>query len=142
MKLSARSRYATRILVILAEHTGTVVNTTSLSEQTGISVQFIEQIIRPLKQGGLVTSTRGVTGGHTLASPPSVISLGDVVRAIEGPIDLTQCCDGEAAALCPRKQECPSRPAWLQVSTILENALDNISIADLLTPPPHLAAFA
>lgn len=142
MKLSARSRYATRILIILAENKDAVVNTTTLSEHTGISVQFIEQIIRPLKQGGLVSSTRGVTGGHTLANAPANISLGDIVRAIEGPIDLTQCCDNEAAAQCPRSGHCPTRPAWLQVSNILENALDNISIADLLAPPSRLAAFA
>lgn len=135
MKLSARARYAARILVILAEHRDTIVNTTVLSELTGVSVQFIEQIIRPLKQAGLVTSTRGVTGGHTLARPAETVSLGDVVRAIEGDIDLTQCCKTQAAAQCPRSEDCPTRPAWLQVTRVLERELDSILVADLVPTP-------
>lgn len=135
MKLSARARYATRILLILAENTNAIVNTTILSEQTGVSVQFIEQIIRPLKQGGLVTSTRGVAGGHELAKSADAISLGDVIRAVEGNIDLTQCCDDAFAADCPRSKDCPTRPAWLRISQALERELDSISIHDLNTQP-------
>ncbi len=144
MKLSARARYAARIMVILAEHRDAIVNTTGLSEQTGVSVQFIEQIIRPLKQAGLVASTRGVAGGHAIARPPADISLGDIVRAIEGDIDLTQCCNDGSADQCPRNADCPTRPAWRHVSAILERELDAIRLADLVPqrgkPNPFLQA--
>lgn len=140
MKLSARARYAVRLLLVLAEHAEhtDIVNTTTLSAHTGVSVQFIEQIIRPLKQEGMVVSTRGVMGGHALGREAASITLGDVVRAIEGPIDLIPCCDDSVAQECPRHENCPTRPAWLHISRVLEREMDAITLADLLTSPVSL----
>ena len=68
MKLSARSRYAARILLELARHkAGTPMSAAVLSQHTGVSVQFVEQILKPLKQKGLTNSVRGAAGGHRLA---------------------------------------------------------------------------
>ena len=65
MKLSARSRYASRILLELAKHNGSApMSAAVLSQHTGVSVQFVEQILKPLKQHGLTKSVRGAAGGH------------------------------------------------------------------------------
>ena len=131
MKLSARSRYASRILLELAKHNGSApMSAAVLSQHTGVSVQFVEQILKPLKQHGLTKSVRGAAGGHRLARPAEEITLGEVVRLMEGGIHLTVCC-GEKANNCPRKEGCLTRKAWMQVSTSLERELDSITLAGL-----------
>lgn len=102
-----------------------------LSQHTGVSVQFVEQILKPLKQHGLTKSVRGAAGGHRLARPAEDITLGEVVRLMEGGIHLTVCC-GEKANNCPRKDGCMTRRAWVQVSTSLERELDSITLAGLV----------
>lgn len=135
MKISARSRYATRILIDLAmNEEDSPVRTTSLSERTGITVQFIEQILKPLRQAELVTSKRGATGGYHLNKPASEISLGEVIRIMEGPLSLTDCCDD--ADLCNRSGSCLTRDAWRRVSSVLANALDSIKLSDVIDGLP------
>lgn len=132
MKLSARSRYASRILLELARHEeASPMSAATLSQYTGVSVQFVEQILKPLKQSGLTASTRGAAGGHRLARLPDKITLGEVVRLMEGGILLTVCC-GDKANECPRQDGCLTRRAWLKVSRSLERELDAITLADLL----------
>lgn len=132
MKLSARSRYASRILLELARHKGAApMSAATLSQHTGVSVQFVEQILKPLKQSGFTRSVRGAAGGHRLARPAEDITLGEVVRLMEGGITLTVCC-GEKANDCPRKEGCLTRRAWVQVSSTLESELDSITLAALL----------
>jgi Rrf2 family protein len=132
MKLSARSRYAARILLELAHHVGaSPMSAATLSQHTGVSVQFVEQILKPLKQSGLTASVRGAAGGHRLARPAEKITLGEVVRLMEGGIMLTVCC-GEKSNECPRRDGCLTRRAWMQVSKTLERELDSISLITLL----------
>jgi len=106
---------------------------TTLSQHTGVSVQFVEQILKPLKQNGLTVSVRGAAGGHRLARPADEISLGEVVRLMEGGITLTVCC-GEKGKECPRIDGCLTKQAWVHLSSTLEKELDSISLASLL---PH-----
>ncbi len=133
MKLSAKSRYAARILLELAAVKSAAPMTASqISERTGISIQFIEQILRPLRQAHITRSLRGVAGGHVLAKPPETTTLGDVVRAMEGEIRLTLCGAGDHFS-CPRRETCLTRPAWARLSRVLEQEMDAISLTDLLS---------
>lgn len=132
MKLSARTRYAARILLELARsEDGVPLSASTLSQRTGVSAQFVEQILKPLKQHGLTTSVRGALGGYNLARPADQITLGEVVRLMEGGIQLSVCC-GENSDNCPRKDMCLIRDAWVEASNILEQELDSISLATLL----------
>lgn len=135
MKISARSRYATRILIDLALHEKDApVRTTTISERTGITVQFIEQILKPLKLAELVVSKRGAMGGYNLNRRPEDISLGEIIRIMEGPLCLTDCC--EDAELCNRSGYCVTRDAWRRVSDILAGALDSLKLSDVITGVP------
>ncbi|MBU4525639.1 MAG: Rrf2 family transcriptional regulator [Desulfomicrobium sp.] len=135
MKISARSRYATRILIDLAMNDDDApVRTTFISERTGITVQFIEQILKPLRQAELVVSKRGATGGYHLNKPASEVSLGEIVRTMEGSLSLTDCCDD--AELCSRTDICLTRDAWKRISTVLANALDSIKLSDIIDGLP------
>lgn len=133
MKLSARSRYAARLLLSLASHeSNTPIRTAILSEDTGITIQFIEQIIRPLKKAGFIKSVRGVAGGHILDKSPSEITLGQIVRTMEGTISISNCLDCDSQ--CDRSVDCKTKKVWERASRAMEVELDSITLADLLDP--------
>lgn len=130
MKLSAKARYAVRLLLDLAMYQGQgPLRTASLSEHTGVTVRFIEQILKPLKKAGLVGSVRGAAGGYVLAVVPEDISLANILRVVEGDLCLTQCC--AEPSTCQRAPVCKAHRAWLKVSEVLERELEAISLADL-----------
>lgn len=130
MKLSAKARYAVRILLDLAIHDGLgPVRTADISERTGVSVRFIEQILKPLKQANLVQSTRGASGGYVLSEKPEDISLARIIRIIEGNLCLTQCCENPKT--CHRSPTCRSHRAWVRVTQVMEAELEGITIKDL-----------
>ena len=131
MKLSTRSRYGARILVDLARHKDQgPVQMSEISKRQDISVKYLEQLIRPLKQANLVTSVRGPKGGHLLAKNPEDISLGQVVRLFEGQADLVECVSFPEK--CPMSDDCQLRLAWRDATEVLYEKLDATSISDLM----------
>ena len=131
MKLSTRSRYGTRLLVDLAraQDKGPV-QISEISNRQNISVKYLEQLIRPLKQVGLVTSVRGPKGGHLLTKNPEEISLGQIVRIFEGQSELVECVSSPER--CPMSDECRVRLAWQEATQALYKCLDATTIADLM----------
>lgn len=105
--------------------------TTVLSRHTGVTVQFIEQILKTLKRGGLTRSSRGASGGHMLARTPESITLGEIVRLMEGGIQLTVCCSGDVD-VCDRRASCLTRSAWVRASQALERSLEETSLITLM----------
>ena len=92
MKLTTKTRYGTRLLIDLAQHQDKgAVQMSEISMRQNISVKYLEQLIRPLKQADLVTSTRGPKGGHMLAKKPEEITLGEITRLFEGQTGLVDC---------------------------------------------------
>ena len=131
MKLSTRSRYGARILVDLARHTDQGPDQIGeISKRQDISVKYLEQLIRPLKQASMVTSVRGPKGGHLLAKKPEEISLGQIVRLFEGQSELVECIS--KPELCGMSDDCQVRLAWKDATRVLYEKLDSTSIADLL----------
>jgi len=131
MKLSTRSRYGTRILVDLARHHDQgPIQIGEISKRQDISVKYLEQLIRPLKQANLVTSVRGPKGGHLLAKKPEDISLGQIVRLFEGQSELVECISHPEK--CSMSEDCQVRLAWQDATRVLYEKLDNTTIADLV----------
>jgi len=131
MKLSTRSRYGVRILVDLARHKDQgPVQIGEISKRQDISVKYLEQLIRPLKQANLVTSVRGPKGGHLLAQNPEKISLGQIVRLFEAQTDLVECVSYPDK--CPMSDDCQVRLAWQEATEVLYEKLDATSISDLM----------
>ena len=132
MKLSTRSRYGTRILVDLARHHDRgPIQIGEISKRQDISVKYLEQLIRPLKQADLVTSVRGPKGGHLLAKKPEEITLGQIVRLFEGQSELVECISNPEK--CSMSDDCQVRLAWQDATKVLYEKLDSTSIADLMT---------
>ena len=131
MKLSTRSRYGARILVDLARHNGQgPVQIGEISKRQDISVKYLEQLIRPLKQASMVTSVRGPKGGHMLAKNPEDISLGQIVRLFEGQSELVECISNPDQ--CHMSDDCQVRLAWKEATRVLYEKLDSTTISDLM----------
>ena len=131
MKLSTRSRYGARILVDLARNHGQgPVQIGEISKRQDISVKYLEQLIRPLKQANLVTSVRGPKGGHLLAKKPEEITLGQIVRLFEGQSELVECISNPEK--CSMSDDCQVRLAWGDATRVLYEKLDSTTIADLM----------
>ena len=95
-ELSTKGRYGLRALIDLAQYgEKEAVSIQSISARQQISDSYLEQLVRKLKKAGLVTSLRGAQGGYRLAKPAEEISVGDVLRALEGSIEAVSCLEGE-----------------------------------------------
>jgi Rrf2 family iron-sulfur cluster assembly transcriptional regulator len=131
MKLTTKTRYGTRLVIDLAQHQAQgVVQMSEISMRQNISVKYLEQLIRPLKQADLVTSTRGPKGGHVLAKKPEEITLGEITRLFEGSTELVNCISDPEK--CTMIEDCAVRSAWKKAGKALFDELDSITIADLL----------
>ncbi len=131
MKFSTKTRYGTRILIDLALKVNQgAIQVSKISASQKISVKYLEQILRILKQAGMVKSVRGPKGGHLLAKDPEKIYLGQIVRLFEGQTDLVQCVSSPEN--CEMAAQCLVRNAWQEATAVLYDKLDHISIANLI----------
>lgn len=131
MRLLTDSRYGTRMVLDIAVHGRRgPVQMTGIAKRLGISKKFLEKIIRPLKQAGLINSTRGPKGGHMLARPAEEISVGDIVRILEGDVALVDCAKDEA--VCRKAPGCLTRMIWRETSRAILEKLDSISFGELV----------
>lgn len=130
MKLSTRSRYGTRMLLDIAENSnGKPVSVSDISKRLGVSVKYLEQLIRPLKRGGYLDSVRGPKGGHVLTKSPGEITVGEVVRLLEGGINLTDCVGDKG--YCSRSPKCNVRNVWVDATRAMNDILDSITISQI-----------
>jgi Rrf2 family protein len=98
---------------------------------------YLEQLVTSLRDSGLVVSTRGARGGYELARPPREIGMGDVLRALEGPIAPMFCAsdDPEHATTCDRSSRCTVNVLWVRLRDAIVGALDSMTLADLVPVP-------
>lgn len=141
MKLSTRSRYGTRMVLDIAlnSHDGPV-RISDISKRQGVSVKYLEKLIRPLKQAGFIKSKRGPRGGHTLSDSPDNIAVGAVVRAMEGEMALTEC--AKDATVCPISGDCLTRKVWMDATQAMLDRLDAITFRDLMREADRAGAEA
>lgn len=130
MKLSTKGRYGARAALELALRHGTgPIMVREIAESQDISERYLEHILNSLRASGLVRSTRGARGGYELAKPPAEITLGDVVRSLEGPLDIVSCTQDED---CRRADACVTMQVWKDVRTAIEGVLDGVTLDDLV----------
>lgn len=134
MKLSPSEEYGLRCILQLAKHQdGGLSTVVDIAEQEGMSTAYVEKLLLQLKKAGLVMSVRGAAGGYKLTKPPSAVSVGSVLRAMDGSI-LDELCErfpGEQHE-CVHLRQCNIRPVWVILTHHLQKILDQISLADLL----------
>lgn len=133
MRVSTKARYGLRTLIELAEAYGSgPLAVRTIAERQEISSDYLEQVISPLRKAGLVKSVRGANGGYVLARKPDQITVGDVIRILEGPIAPVDCVSRILPAhLCERAANCVAREVWEGLRDQIEQYVDSVTLADL-----------
>ena len=131
MKLSTRSRYGTRMMLDLAQrYDQGPVQMGEISRRENISVKYLEQLIIPLKKAHFIKSVRGPKGGHMLAKPPEEITVGDIVRILEGGITLSSCI--EDPDVCDRTTKCLVRGVWEETTKVMYDKLNSATLSKMI----------
>ncbi len=136
MKVSTKGRYGLKAMVDLAAHStdGSCVSLKSIAERQGISEAYLEQLIAVLKKNGFVKSIRGAQGGYILEKDINQISVGDILRALEGPLDVVECVSERGATSCGSGtcKKCVTKNVWEKISDSLSEVVNSIYLKDLV----------
>lgn len=134
MKLSTKGRYGLRALIDLAVHSGgdTPVSITSISDRQDLSERYLEQLMAMLKKAGLVRSVRGAGGGYVLAREAKEISVGDVLRALEGKLDPVDCAGLDPDGVCQSADSCVTKYVWKRINESINRTVDEIRLDQLV----------
>ncbi len=131
MNFSTKGRYGLRAMIDLAVHSEEAVPISSIAARENISECYLEQLAAKLKKAGLVVSTRGAQGGYRLARPSSEISVGDVLRALEGSVNAVECPGLLEEESCQNSECCAARSVWQKINDSITKAVDDIDLAQL-----------
>jgi len=133
IKISTKGRYGTRLMLNLARHytnSQEAIILKNVSEEEGISIRYLEQIIIPLKIANLVKSIRGAGGGYTLSRKPSEINVCDILHALEGSCSLVECV--EDGNYCDRIPTCATHEIWKAATGMLKDYFNRITLEEVL----------
>jgi len=132
MRITYKGDYALKTILYLAEYYGNrPVAMPQLARSADIPIKFLEQILLDLKRGGFVESRRGKVGGYLLARHPSKITLGDIIKFVDGPIEPIACVDARYKG-CSDSGPCVLRGVWQDVSRSISRIIDNVTFEDLI----------
>ena len=132
MKISTKGRYGLRAFIDLASYAGNEpVSISSISVRQNISEGYLEQLMAKLKKAGLVKSIRGASGGYMLARDASEISVGDVLRALEGNVETVTCLSLHDE-VCIHEHDCVAKYVWKKINDSLTETIDSIMIDTLV----------
>jgi Rrf2 family protein len=134
MHLSAQEEYGLRCLVQLARHEGREpMRIQEIARAEGLSAEYVAKLMRILRNGNLVDSTRGASGGYRLRREPAHITLWEAIEVLGGPLFPDSFCDSHSGTLrdCVHTPNCSIRGVWRSLSTLLRAALSGITIEDL-----------
>ena len=108
------------------------VSITSISDRQGISERYLEQLMAMLKKGGFVKSIRGAGGGYVLAKSASDISVGDILRALEGSLEPVECSAFQSEEGCKSADSCVTKYVWKRISESINRTADEIKLEHLV----------
>ena len=143
MKLSAQEEYGLRCLLRLGgQGDGGSLTIPEISRAEGISPEYVAKLMRILRQGGLVTSERGATGGYTLARPAEQITSGEALTLLGGRLFESDFCERHAGAesLCTHSIDCSLRSLWQALQTAVDQVLTKTTLKDLLCSEPEMVS--
>ncbi|MBS6397701.1 MAG: RrF2 family transcriptional regulator [Clostridiales bacterium] len=133
MKLSTKGRYGLRAMIDLVLNSRTEpVSIASIAARQNISESYLEQLIAKLRKAGLVISVRGAGGGYVPGRQAEEISVGDVLRALEGNLDLVDCPGLSAEKSCSGADVCVTKYVWKRINESINHTVDEIKISDLV----------
>jgi Rrf2 family protein len=134
MKLSTKGRYGLRAVLDLAMNgKNEAVALSGIAERQELSISYLEQLIAKLKKAGIVNSIRGAQGGYILAKNPEEISVGDILRALEGDLNPVDCAEiiGKGSS-CTGADLCVTKYVWMRISDSINNTVDTMKLSELI----------
>lgn len=141
MKLSTKGRYGLRAVLDIALHSeAEAVALSGIAERQSISISYLEQLIAKLRKAGIVESTRGARGGYVLARPADKISVGDILRALEGDLNPVDCAELVGGPSCDASDICVTKYVWKRISDSINNAVDSLMLSELVKESKEVQA--
>ena len=132
MLLSTKGRYGLKAVYLVSKFYGEKpVPLSYISDVQNVSRDYLEQIFITLRNDNILTSVRGAHGGYKLARSPDEITVGDIIRSLEGNLAPSECLSNENYE-CPDKKECATKYVWDELKNSLDNVLDTITLQDML----------
>jgi Rrf2 family protein len=129
MRISTKGRYSLEAMLYMSLlKEGEYASTRDISKNTGISEGYLEQLFLRLRKAGLITGVRGPNGGYMLGKSADEISVGVILRSVEGDLKPTECVD---AQLCPIETSCLNRRTWKNLYNGIKKFVDSIMLSDL-----------
>ena len=133
MKISTKGRYGLRALIDLAQYSEIEpVSINSIATRQGISERYLEQLMTLMKKAGLIKSIRGASGGYVLAKEIEEISVGDVLRALEGNLQPVECAAFSQDDSCEASGVCVTKYVWQRINESINKTVDEISLKQLV----------
>ena len=133
MRISAKGEYAAKAVLDLSLKYPGVATIHEVAERHSIPVKYLEHILLALKKAGLLESRRGVRGGYRLARPPEAISIGEVLRVVDGRFAEASCIEVDLRSryACPESNACGLRQVWQDVQSAVEKILFTTTFDDV-----------
>lgn len=133
MKLSTKGRYGLRAMIDLADYSEAAPQSiTNIAMRQSISDSYLEQLMAKLKKAGLITSIRGAQGGYVLAKNSEDISVGDILRALEGDLIPVKCSELDGVSECSGSDCCVTKNVWKRINDSIQTAVDSIPLSELV----------
>ena len=133
IRLTNLADYAVVVMTAAARCPGAKLSAAAVATTTGIPAPTVAKLMGTLARAGLLTASRGVAGGFTLAGEPAAISIAAIIEAVDGPIALTNCLAGETHD-CAIEGHCGVRGHWAPINRAVRGALAAVTLADLVKP--------
>lgn len=131
LRLSTKGQYGVRAMFEIARgYEKGPITIREISERQDVSVAYLEQILNTLRKAGLVNSVKGPGGGYVLSNPPDSVSIGAILRELEGPVAITSCLDPKEG--CMRVDGCVTHLLWKALGENIGKFLDGMTLRDLL----------
>lgn len=130
MKLTTRSRYGLKACAYLAsKDTGEPISLTTMAQDLNLSENYLEQLLRTLRQNGVIKSVRGAQGGYMLAKPAEEITVGELLTILEGSALVTECALEDVG---PCTEDCLTRDVFVIINRAIHEAVDKLTLKDIV----------
>lgn len=138
MKLSTKGRYGVKAMVDLAIYYGEApVSIKTISQRQNISEYYLEQLFAPLRRAKLIRSIRGAQGGYVLGRAPEEITVADIMKVLEGPIEISECVDG---VVCDNVDCCATRILWKKIKNSIDEVMESVTLQDIVNDYKEIQA--
>jgi FeS assembly SUF system regulator len=134
LRLSKLADYGCQVMAFMAQDKG-IHSANEVANGLGMAIPTVSKILKMLARDGLVSSVLGAKGGYTLARYPKDISIAEIIHAMDGPISITEC---SSTSTCERESICSTRGKLQGLNYIIQEALEKVSLAEMIAPKSHV----